>query len=217
MLIILIVESTILIIAKGLIICVRFTINIFCMRVLEIGRGSNKHFVRFQPKSTDRVTQQIQGKLGNFSNVRGELLDDPKRLIGLDAAAQSPAPSDLKKAPQNVQHHRYKEPPPPSSGHPLSNRHQQPPPAPAPPHQHSPRLNGAPKPHSFSRPASKGLAKLEVSLWRRIELSLIYCWSGTRNSSHAWFVIYKMAFIVAAGVHREISLSLYIKEGNSPV
>ena len=121
------------------------------------------NIMRFQPKSTDRVTQQIQSKLGNFSNVR-ELLEEPKRLIGLDAAAQSPAPSDLKKATSSGQHHRYKEPPPPSSGgggHPSSNRHP-PPPAPAPPHQHSPKLNGAPKPFTaFSRPASKGLSKLD--------------------------------------------------------
>lgn len=131
---------------------------------LEIPHHSNNILLHFQPKSTDRVTQQIQSKLGNFSNVR-ELLEEPKRLIGLDAAAQSPAPPDLKKASSSSQHHRYKEPPPPSSssggGHSSSSNRHPPPPAPAPPHQHSPKLNGVPKPFTFSRPASKGLSKLD--------------------------------------------------------
>jgi len=82
------------------------------------------------------VTQQIQSKLGNFSNVR-ELLEEPKRLIGLDAAS---APPDPKKAA-----HRYKEPlrPPP------------------PPAAAAPKANGGAKPFAFSRPASKNLAKLD--------------------------------------------------------
>lgn len=133
-------------------------------RIWKFPHHSNNILLHFQPKSTDRVTQQIQSKLGNFSNVR-ELLEEPKRLIGLDAAAQSPAPPDLKKASSSSQHHRYKEPPPPSSssggGHSLSSNRHPPPPAPAPPHQHSPKLNGVPKPFTFSRPASKGLSKLD--------------------------------------------------------
>lgn len=38
------------------------------------------------PSSTDRVTQQIQSKLGNYEHVR-HLLDEPKRLIGVDQHA----------------------------------------------------------------------------------------------------------------------------------
>ncbi|EFN85060.1 hypothetical protein EAI_14852 [Harpegnathos saltator] len=39
----------------------------------------------------DRTTHEIQLKLGNFSLVR-HLLDDPKRLIGIDGIPPSPAP-----------------------------------------------------------------------------------------------------------------------------
>ncbi|XP_059480877.1 AF4/FMR2 family member lilli isoform X3 [Neocloeon triangulifer] len=148
-----------------------------------------------RPKSTDRVTQQIQSKLGNFSNVR-ELLEEPKRLIGLDAAmsAPSPAPLDVKKQSlmSGVPHHhsssRYssssvKAEPPSASGHSVPSRHSAGslmPPAPV-AHQQSPgssaKLNGslAPKSsfNSFSRPASKNLPKLE-GLGKNQELDVIF-------------------------------------------
>ena len=44
------------------------------------------------PDSQDRTTQQIQSKLGNYSVVR-HLLEDPKRLFGIDGVPASPAPA----------------------------------------------------------------------------------------------------------------------------
>ncbi|XP_011345805.1 AF4/FMR2 family member 4 isoform X3 [Ooceraea biroi] len=48
--------------------------------------------VRVNPDAHDRTTQQIQSKLGNYSLVK-HLLDEPKRLIGIDGIPASPAPS----------------------------------------------------------------------------------------------------------------------------
>lgn len=42
------------------------------------------------PSSTDRVTQQIQSKLGDYQRVQ-PYLDDSKRLIGVDGVPPSPA------------------------------------------------------------------------------------------------------------------------------
>ncbi|KAG7198411.1 hypothetical protein KM043_005799 [Ampulex compressa] len=44
------------------------------------------------PDAQDRATQQIQSKLGNYSLVK-HLLDEPKRLIGIEGVPASPAPS----------------------------------------------------------------------------------------------------------------------------
>ncbi|XP_023288161.1 collagen alpha-1(I) chain [Orussus abietinus] len=48
--------------------------------------------VRVNPDSQDRTTQQIQSKLGNYSLVK-HLLDEPKRLIGIEGVPASPAPA----------------------------------------------------------------------------------------------------------------------------
>ncbi|XP_043483084.1 AF4/FMR2 family member lilli-like isoform X2 [Leptopilina heterotoma] len=48
--------------------------------------------VKVNPDAQDRTTQQIQSKLGNYSVVR-HLLEDPKRLIGIDGVPASPAPA----------------------------------------------------------------------------------------------------------------------------
>ncbi|XP_033334216.2 AF4/FMR2 family member lilliputian isoform X2 [Megalopta genalis] len=48
--------------------------------------------VRMNPDAQDSTTQQIQSKLGNYSLVK-HLLDDPKRLIGIEGVPASPAPS----------------------------------------------------------------------------------------------------------------------------
>ncbi|KAF5294891.1 hypothetical protein FQR65_LT10689 [Abscondita terminalis] len=45
--------------------------------------------VRVNPSSTDRVTQQIQSKLGDYQRVK-PFLDDSKRLIGVDGVPPSP-------------------------------------------------------------------------------------------------------------------------------
>ncbi|XP_014487530.1 PREDICTED: AF4/FMR2 family member 4-like isoform X2 [Dinoponera quadriceps] len=47
--------------------------------------------VRVNSDNQDRTTHEIQLKLGNYSLVR-HLLDDPKRLIGIDGIPPSPAP-----------------------------------------------------------------------------------------------------------------------------
>jgi hypothetical protein len=109
----------------------------------------------------------VQSKLGKFSDVR-EFLEEPKRLIGLDAAAAaaaaSPAPPEIKKPlPNSSQHYRYKDlPPPASSGSSsASSRHVRPPPN---THQNSPKINGNLNNKAFSafnRPASKNLTKLD--------------------------------------------------------
>ncbi|KAL2727935.1 AF4/FMR2 family member 4 isoform X1 [Vespula maculifrons] len=44
------------------------------------------------PDTQDRTTQQIQSKLGNYSLVK-HLLDEPKRLIGIEGVPASPAPT----------------------------------------------------------------------------------------------------------------------------
>ncbi|XP_017799380.1 PREDICTED: serine/arginine repetitive matrix protein 2-like [Habropoda laboriosa] len=44
------------------------------------------------PDARDSTTQQIQSKLGNYSLVK-HLLDEPKRLIGIEGVPPSPAPS----------------------------------------------------------------------------------------------------------------------------
>ncbi|KAK0091274.1 hypothetical protein PV326_003488 [Microctonus aethiopoides] len=44
------------------------------------------------PDAYDRTTQQIQSKLGNYSLVK-HLLEEPKRLIGIEGVPASPAPS----------------------------------------------------------------------------------------------------------------------------
>ena len=43
------------------------------------------------PDNQDRTTLQIQSKLGNYSLVK-HLLDEPKRLFGIEGASASPAP-----------------------------------------------------------------------------------------------------------------------------
>lgn len=43
------------------------------------------------PDARDSTTQQIQSKLGNYSLVK-HLLDEPKRLIGIEGVPPSPAP-----------------------------------------------------------------------------------------------------------------------------
>nr|XP_031839872.1 AF4/FMR2 family member 4 [Nomia melanderi] len=48
--------------------------------------------VRVNPDAQDSTTQQIQSKLGNYSLVK-HLLDEPKRLIGIEGVPASPAPS----------------------------------------------------------------------------------------------------------------------------
>ncbi|KAK0167508.1 hypothetical protein PV327_004898 [Microctonus hyperodae] len=48
--------------------------------------------VRVNPDAYDRTTQQIQSKLGNYSLVK-HLLEEPKRLIGIEGVPASPAPS----------------------------------------------------------------------------------------------------------------------------
>ncbi|XP_012138398.1 AF4/FMR2 family member lilliputian isoform X2 [Megachile rotundata] len=48
--------------------------------------------VRVNPDARDSTTQQIQSKLGNYSLVK-HLLDEPKRLIGIEGVPPSPAPS----------------------------------------------------------------------------------------------------------------------------
>ncbi|KAK4887756.1 hypothetical protein RN001_004027 [Aquatica leii] len=45
--------------------------------------------VRVNPSSADRVTQQIQSKLGDYQRVK-PFLDDSKRLIGVDGVPPSP-------------------------------------------------------------------------------------------------------------------------------
>ncbi|XP_050581990.1 AF4/FMR2 family member lilli isoform X6 [Bombus affinis] len=47
--------------------------------------------VRVSPDARDSTTQQIQSKLGNYSLVK-HLLDEPKRLIGIEGVPPSPAP-----------------------------------------------------------------------------------------------------------------------------
>ncbi|XP_047351283.1 AF4/FMR2 family member 4 isoform X4 [Vespa velutina] len=47
--------------------------------------------VKVNPDTQDRTTQQIQSKLGNYSLVK-HLLDEPKRLIGIEGVPASPAP-----------------------------------------------------------------------------------------------------------------------------
>ncbi|XP_057318917.1 AF4/FMR2 family member lilli isoform X1 [Microplitis mediator] len=47
--------------------------------------------VKVNPDAHDRTTQQIQSKLGNYSLVK-HLLDEPKRLIGIEGVPASPAP-----------------------------------------------------------------------------------------------------------------------------
>lgn len=49
------------------------------------------HF-QVNPDARDSTTQQIQSKLGNYSLVK-HLLDEPKRLIGIEGVPPSPAPS----------------------------------------------------------------------------------------------------------------------------
>lgn len=44
------------------------------------------------PDARDSTTQQIQSKLGNYSLVK-HLLDEPKRLIGIEGVPPSPAPT----------------------------------------------------------------------------------------------------------------------------
>ncbi|XP_074110538.1 AF4/FMR2 family member lilliputian isoform X3 [Cotesia typhae] len=48
--------------------------------------------VKVSPDAQDRTTQQIQSKLGNYSLVK-HLLDEPKRLIGIEGVPASPAPA----------------------------------------------------------------------------------------------------------------------------
>ncbi|XP_011501566.1 PREDICTED: AF4/FMR2 family member 4-like [Ceratosolen solmsi marchali] len=65
-------------------------------RVTRIhGRSTNAsrpHYVpQVNPDAHDRTTQQIQSKLGNYSLVK-HLLDEPKRLIGIEGVPASPAP-----------------------------------------------------------------------------------------------------------------------------
>lgn len=50
-------------------------------------------FVSLQvnPGATDRVTQEIRNKLGDFYSVK-HLLDDPKSSIGVYGEPPSPAP-----------------------------------------------------------------------------------------------------------------------------
>ncbi|XP_053973818.1 AF4/FMR2 family member lilli isoform X1 [Hylaeus volcanicus] len=48
--------------------------------------------VRVNPDARDSTTQQIQSKLGNYFLVK-HLLDEPKRLIGIEGVPPSPAPS----------------------------------------------------------------------------------------------------------------------------
>nr|XP_050849625.1 AF4/FMR2 family member 4 isoform X3 [Vespula vulgaris] len=48
--------------------------------------------VKVNPDTQDRTTQQIQSKLGNYSLVK-HLLDEPKRLIGIEGVPASPAPT----------------------------------------------------------------------------------------------------------------------------
>jgi AF4/FMR2 family protein 3 len=45
------------------------------------------------PSAADKVTRQIQSKLGDYSAVRQILEDDSKRLIGIDGVPASPAPA----------------------------------------------------------------------------------------------------------------------------
>lgn len=47
--------------------------------------------LQVDPSSTDRVTHEIQKKLGDFSHVK-PYLEDPKRLIGIDGVPASPSP-----------------------------------------------------------------------------------------------------------------------------
>ncbi|XP_066592489.1 AF4/FMR2 family member 4-like isoform X2 [Prorops nasuta] len=49
--------------------------------------------VRVNPDAQDRTTQQIQSKLGNYSLVKHLLVDEPKRLFGIEGVPASPAPS----------------------------------------------------------------------------------------------------------------------------
>ncbi|XP_034952390.1 AF4/FMR2 family member lilli isoform X2 [Chelonus insularis] len=48
--------------------------------------------LKVNPNSQDQDTQQIQSKLGNYSLVK-HLLEEPKRLIGIEGVPASPAPS----------------------------------------------------------------------------------------------------------------------------
>ena len=49
-------------------------------------------WLQVNPDARDSTTQQIQSKLGNYSLVK-HLLDEPKRLIGIEGVPPSPAPS----------------------------------------------------------------------------------------------------------------------------
>ncbi|CAB3359689.1 Hypothetical predicted protein [Cloeon dipterum] len=118
-----------------------------------------------RPKSTDKAAQQIQMKLGKFNDVKGELLEEPKRLIGLEgcAIAPPPVPTDHKKVHSLMsgvaQHssNRYSAPGPKvdvphggNNGHPLPSRHSsQMPPTPAAQMGMSSKMNTS-KPSSFN-------------------------------------------------------------------
>lgn len=53
-------------------------------------KGSS--LLQISPDARDSTTQQIQSKLGNYSLVK-HLLDEPKRLIGIEGVPPSPSPS----------------------------------------------------------------------------------------------------------------------------
>lgn len=48
--------------------------------------------LQVNPDAQDRTSQQIQSKLGNYSLVK-HLLEEPKRLFGIEGVPASPAPS----------------------------------------------------------------------------------------------------------------------------
>ncbi|OAD61222.1 AF4/FMR2 family member 4 [Eufriesea mexicana] len=57
---------------------------------IKISRHRGRE-VQVNPDARDSTTQQIQLKLGNYSLVK-HLLDEPKRLIGIEGVPPSPAP-----------------------------------------------------------------------------------------------------------------------------
>ncbi|KAK1131112.1 hypothetical protein K0M31_017408 [Melipona bicolor] len=63
-------------------------------RRTNLENGSGEEYtpgVAVNPDARDSTTQQIQLKLGNYSLVK-HLLDEPKRLIGIEGVPPSPAP-----------------------------------------------------------------------------------------------------------------------------
>lgn len=92
-------------------------------------------FLLFQvnPSSTDLETQQIQSKLGDYSHFK-HLLDEPKRLIGVDGVPASPVPSSTRGQPPGSANEFKK--PSHGSGRPPSSQ----------PHSHQVQRGGFTKP-----------------------------------------------------------------------